>query len=99
MKSLKGTIKRRCPFTGRLLPEPQAKHDPINPKPLPEKVKQGETARVADALAKLRGKWVDIGPSKRAGITGEKLIREYRKLSLEFRHLTGDNPPPIYADL
>lgn len=89
---------RRDPLTGKMVPV-RAKLDLVSPKPLPQEVAKGETARVADALADIRQEWVSIGPSKRAGITGDKLMRKYRKLSMEFWHLTGRMPPPIYADL
>lgn len=99
------TDKIRCPFTGRMIPKPAKgpgsgmKIDPIDPKPLPQEVTKSELARVADLLAGVRQEWVSIGPSKRSGITGDKLMKKYRKLSLEFWHLTGKHPPAIYADL
>lgn len=86
-------------MTGKMIPIPEKKLDPMDPKPLPAEVTVSETARVAQALADIRQEWVDIGPSRRSGITGDKLMRRYRKLSLEHWHLTGKHPPPIYADL
>lgn len=56
-------------------------------------------AVVAEELADLRKKWVDIGPSKRSGKTGDKVMKDYRRLALEFWHMSGNHPPPIYADL
>lgn len=58
-----------------------------------------ETARVAEELARIRSTWVEIGPSDRCSALGTKLSKRYRKLSLEFWHLTGKHPPPVYADL
>ena len=99
------TEKIKCPFTGKMIPKPApragvgATIDPINPKPLPAEVTESRKEEVARQLAELRQKWVNIGPSKRSGITGDKLMKSYRKLALEHWHLTGKHPPPIYDDL
>jgi hypothetical protein len=60
---------------------------------------QGTIGHAAHELNELREQWVKIGPEKRAGLTGDKLMKKYRKLSLEFWHLSGKHPPPIYANL
>lgn len=61
--------------------------------------KEKRTHEVAAQLADLRQEWVDIGPSRRGGITGDKVMKRYRKLALEHWYLTGKHPPPVYADL
>jgi hypothetical protein len=47
----------------------------------------------------MRKEWVSIGPSHRAGKTGDKLMKKYRRMSLEYWHTTGKHPPPIYDEL
>lgn len=91
---------RKCPFTGKMVKmEPRPARDVIDPKPLPAEVTLSEKDRLTTELSDLRKKWVDIGPSHRAGKTGDKLIKRYRRLSLEYWQVTGNHPPPIYNEL
>jgi hypothetical protein len=91
---------RKCPFTGKMVPfERRPVADMINPRPLPPKVKESETERVDFELKRIRSKWSDISSAHRCGKTGDKLMKEYRKLSLEYWHITGNHPPKIDADL
>jgi hypothetical protein len=95
----------KCPFTGKMVPfVPRAVAAPMDIidtplSKLPDEVKKPRIEEVTFELAKLRSKFVDIGPSKRCGATGQKMSTAYRKLSLEYWHLTGNHPPKIDADL
>lgn len=88
-------------MTGKMIKmEPRTpKIDIIDPQPLPAEVTISETERVAGELARIRKEWVDIGPHKRSGKTGDTLMKQYRRLSLEHWHLTGNHPPPIYDEM
>jgi len=54
---------------------------------------------VSHELQELRQQWVDIGAIKRTGTVGDKMMKKYRRLSLEFWQISGKHPPAIYADL
>jgi len=99
----------KCPFTGKMVParpprralmEPVAVvPDTITPTPIPEAAVAPTKAVLVKQLASIRKKYEDIGPTKRYGAEGEKLMKQYRKLSLEFWHVTGKHPPPIHSEL
>lgn len=94
-------VKRKCPITGKMIdmqPRPP-RVDVIDPKPLPAEVTTTEKERVAGELSDIRKEWVNIGPHKRSGKTGDALMKRYRRLSLEHWHLTGNHPPPIYDEM
>ena len=93
--------KIRCPFTGKMIPKPPPR--PVAILPDDDNPLTGSAATRKEELefemAKLRSKFVDIGPSKRCGATGTKMATQYRRLSLEYWHLTGNHPPKLDADL
>ena len=91
----------KCPFTGNMIPRPSRKVrvDIIEAGPLPAEVARSEAERVSSELAGIRLEWVQVGPGRRSGATGDKLMKRYRKLALEYWHLTGNHPPQIHADM
>lgn len=97
--------KVKCPFTGKMVPrrEPRTiKLDMVEgtpPSKLPQEVTMSETERVAGELASIRAAYAALSPGHRAGITGDKLSKKYRKLSLEYWHLTGKHCLPVYGDM
>lgn len=101
--------KRLCPLTGKMVPwtrpsrtQPNSNHDPItptSPAKLPQEVRRDNIAQVANKLADMRQEWERIGPVKRSGAAGDKLLKKYRKDALVFWHLTGKHPPSIYEDM
>jgi hypothetical protein len=92
-----------CPFTGKKVPfvaRPVAtKIDIVDPKPLPAEVKQTRKQELEGELDTLRKKWVDIGPTKRAGAAGDKVMKAFRKLALEYWHVTGNHPAGLDSEL
>lgn len=97
--------KVKCPFTGKMVPfTPRAVAAPMDPidtplSKLPAEVKEKRKDQLDKELAGMRAKYVEIGPSKRCGATGVKMATNYRRLSLEYWHVTGKHPPKIDADL
>lgn len=95
--------QRRDPITGEMVeyvPRERVVKAPPNPgMGLPAEViplKQGD---LSEKLADIRQEWIDIGPSGRSGAKGSKLMSKYRRMSLEYWHLTGKHPPLIHADM
>lgn len=99
------TDKIRCPFTGRMVPRPAPRNSRVDliegtpPSQLPEEVTMSEKERVAGELASIRAAYAALSPGHRAGITGDKLSKKYRKLALEYWHLTGKHCLPVYGDM
>lgn len=92
---------RKNPITGKMVrvTPKVTKVDHVEGGPIPVPVKVSETARVAQELADLRTHFASLDSGRRTGATGEKDMKKYRKLALEFWHLTGNHPPPIHADM
>lgn len=99
------TDKVRCPFTGKMVKREPSRKTTLDlvegtpPSQLPVEVTVSETERVAGELASIRAEYAALSPGHRAGITGDKMSKRYRKLSLEYWHLTGRHCLPVYGDM
>lgn len=103
--------KVKCPFTGKMIPfvprpvaapMPEAKVGPIDmvdPQPLLPMIAATRQEELTEELQVLRTRWVELGSNKRAGKQGDTVMKKYRKLSLEYWHVTGNHPAALDADL
>lgn len=88
-------MKKRTPLASA---DRRSGIDMINPRP-PSRITDAQRENVAQSLSELRKQWVVIGPHHRCNIRGDKLSREYSRLARAYFNMTGEWPPPIYADL
>lgn len=101
----------RCPFTGKMIPfEPRpvaaplkegkvGPTDMINPQPMLPLIAATRQEELTEELAVLRRRWVELGSNKRAGKPGDTLMKKFRRLALEYWHVTGNHPAALDADM
>lgn len=92
------------PFTGKMekfIPRPVAAPlDMLNPPlKLPPKEREERKAKLDGELTAIRAKYASAEPVIRYGAAGKRMTTKYRKLSLEYQHVTGTMPPKIDADM
>lgn len=75
------------------------KLDLVTPQKLPDRVTANETIDCLARLKELRTQFASLQPGQRQGITGEKMMKEYRHESLKLMHLASEKAPPIYGDM
>lgn len=85
-------------MTGKRVPIPPKGLDHITPKPLPYEVTVRETAQLAQDMADARQRWASMTPYDRNSHEGHKMRTAYKRMSYQFKELTGQEPVPIYAD-
>ena len=89
---------RKDPFTGKMVEYKPKAFDAVDPRPVPNSDKAAEQERIEIACRRIRENYRDLGQA-RYGARGEKLIVNYRRLTLEYMHICGRKPPKIDAEL
>lgn len=85
--------------TGKLEPPRTRKLDLVDPKVLPPEVTANEYNDCLAKLKELRTQFAALQPGQRGGVTGDKMLKEYRHESLKLMHLAGEKAPPIWDEV